>query len=116
MVSKTIKEGSIPSRPARLFIMRLKISTGLKVLADFIYADHETRILYVDPNLTASAERWIEDGLFEWVPTEDLSYDKYDDYDTMPRKTRSSDREFLPRLKYYLKRQFPSFIYELSAD
>lgn len=36
--------------------------------------------------------------------------------DAYPRSTKSSEPEFLTRLKDYLQRQFHSFKYELSLD
>jgi hypothetical protein len=56
-----------------------------------------TTILFATDTMRPAAERWIAQGLSEWVGPDD---------DAMPRTTASASADFLPRLEDYLAQQF----------
>lgn len=54
------------------------------------------RVMYVDPELRPAVARWLRDGLVEWVEGPKGS---------QPRRTPATHRDFLRRLRDYLRTQ-----------
>lgn len=99
-----------------IYIMRLIVISFNQTLFDLSFIQNKTKINFCHPEMKVSVEKWIESGLFDWVPAEDLGYDKYDQYDTVPIRIKSYEPEFLWSLKSYLQKQFPSLTYRLIED
>lgn len=89
--------------------MRLKVSCDSNLLFDVEIRDGKVQYWFVAANQQSAVLRWIDRGLFEWVP---CSHDD-DMYDSYPRETQIDHPDFLIRVKDYLERQF-HFTYQLT--
>lgn len=87
--------------------MRLLITGNNEVLIDLTYQDGQTHNNFVAKGLSDTVNRWLQDGLHEWV---------HIDGSPSPRTTECTDPEFLSRLKAYLEKQFPSFTCSLMNN
>jgi len=74
----------------------LTVKSGGRTIAIIDWCDDQTEMVFASPLMTVDVERWLEDGLSEWVKEGDV----------FPRTTLSNDPNFLLRLKHYLERQF----------
>ena len=75
----------------------LTVKSGGRTIAIIDWCDDQTEMVFASPLMTVDVERWLEDGLSEWVE---------EGNDVFSRTTLSNDPNFLPRLKHYLERQF----------
>jgi len=73
-----------------------------------------TTIIEATDDLRPAAQRWLDNGLSEWVDGPPISGGVYQG--SMPRHTPVSSPEFLFRIRDYLQRQFNSFRYEIDLD
>jgi hypothetical protein len=69
-----------------------------ELLAELVWQSGRTSATLVKPSLMQAVQRWISDGVKQWVGEGD---------DARPLWTRSTDPEFLVRLEEHLAHQFP---------
>lgn len=86
--------------------LRLTYRDDTDLLAELSWAAGRTRIATAVDTLRPELERFISEGLSEWVGPES---------DPQPRTTSSSDQRFLDRLATYLRRQF-NFVIEIQQN
>lgn len=87
-------------------IFRLRYDGDADCLAELSWTEGRTRIISAVDTLRPELQRFVDEGLSEWIGSPD---------DPEPRTTLSSDPIFLTRLASYLRRQF-NFIVELQED
>lgn len=87
-------------------IFRLRYAGDADCLAELLWTGGRTRIISAVDTLRPELERFVDEGLSEWVGSPE---------DPEPRTTPSSAQLFLTRLASYLRRQF-NFIVELQED
>ena len=86
--------------------LRLTYRDDTDRLAELSWAEGRTRVVTAVESLRPELERFIDEGLSEWIGPE---------ADPQRRTTPSSDQRFLGRLADYLRRQF-NFIGEIQQS
>lgn len=81
----------------RTIILRLTYPDDPEQLAELSWAGGRTRVVTAVESLRSELERFINEGLSEWIGPE---------IDPQRRTTPSSNHRFLERLADYLRRQF----------
>jgi len=92
----------------------LTISTDSKVLLKLSHKNGQTFLEEsYDEDMKRAANRWISNGIHEWIYVDSLSSDSHD---LSPRATPSSSSLFLKRLIDYLSFQFDCFTYSYTEE
>lgn len=97
--------------------MRLKVSSHLGLLFDLEVKDKRVTYHFVETVMQSSVLRWVEQGVIIWEPASgELSYDKFDAYNSVQTRVRPNESHFIYALETYLAKQFNQFTYELIDD